>query len=504
MLNSETLKKFFKDKENWILIAVLVFAFILRLYYFILTRNQVTFWDEAEYLVKAKHWAFGTSDLGWNPLRELLISLFWAFLYKLGVNELVIRFTEVIFSMLAVFLTYLVGKELFDKRIGLIAAFLVAVFNHHLFYSSRFLVDIPASVFWLSTIYFFWKGYIKKESKYGVYYAGLFAGLGFLMHYSLAFLLAIVFIFLLLIEKLEFFKDKRIWITLGVFVLLLLPYVVWSEVNYGKLLPRFAAASVAAQTGEKSSVGWYVYYTYFPMYLQEPLFIIFLIGLLLFLFNLSIGFDLIIQKKEKSLYSYLFVILWAVITILIYSYMAAHAGGHSEPRYMIAIFAPLAYIISFALIKGYELAKKYSKYLAISLLLVVLIISAYSQLTFTDAMIKDKINSEVGVREAGIWIKQNSNRNDAVLSNNLQMELTYYSERKVVGFEGDDKNMTTKIKDMVFNAKYVVLTGYYPSSQWTYEYPSNHTELLRPVQVYFADKEQKQPVVVIYQVTRSL
>lgn len=50
-------KSFFSDKYNLMLLGVLLLALILGLMYF--TINKALWWDEAEYLSIAKHWAFG-------------------------------------------------------------------------------------------------------------------------------------------------------------------------------------------------------------------------------------------------------------------------------------------------------------------------------------------------------------------------------------------------------------------------------------------------------------
>jgi len=39
----------FKDKNNRILIGILIFAFAIRLYYFIMTKSQPLWWDELCY-----------------------------------------------------------------------------------------------------------------------------------------------------------------------------------------------------------------------------------------------------------------------------------------------------------------------------------------------------------------------------------------------------------------------------------------------------------------------
>ena len=76
----ETVMKFLgnKDIHTYLLIALLIFAFILRLMYFNI--DQAVWWDGADYLTGAKvigqdlplnHYEF-------NPRRPFFLSVFWA------------------------------------------------------------------------------------------------------------------------------------------------------------------------------------------------------------------------------------------------------------------------------------------------------------------------------------------------------------------------------------------------------------------------------------------
>ena len=68
-LNQDKLKEFIK--ENFGILLIVIFGFMIRIYYFILTKNQTEFWDGAEYLSYASHWAFGL-PVEFNPQRPPL------------------------------------------------------------------------------------------------------------------------------------------------------------------------------------------------------------------------------------------------------------------------------------------------------------------------------------------------------------------------------------------------------------------------------------------------
>ena len=69
--------KWVKDPYNLTLSLIIIFAIILRLYYYSLTKSQPLWWDEAEYLNMAKAWAFNL-DYHFIPVRPVMFSLILA------------------------------------------------------------------------------------------------------------------------------------------------------------------------------------------------------------------------------------------------------------------------------------------------------------------------------------------------------------------------------------------------------------------------------------------
>src|SRR2546423_3270696 len=81
-----------------IFLALIVCALALRIYYFFLTKDQPLWWDEAEYMLKAKALAFGTPETGWYKSRPVLLPFLAAGLFKLGIGESAIRLLWVALS----------------------------------------------------------------------------------------------------------------------------------------------------------------------------------------------------------------------------------------------------------------------------------------------------------------------------------------------------------------------------------------------------------------------
>ena len=158
------LLNFFSEYHNIILVLILIFAFIIRIYFFFQTINQPLWWDESQYVEQARRLGLNleTNDI-WYYRRTMFLPLFWSLFFKLGFGETTLRLTEVFFSVLIVLATYLISKEMFNKKTALIAAFGVSISRIILFETTRLLTSVPETALMLLAVYYFYKGYIKEN-----------------------------------------------------------------------------------------------------------------------------------------------------------------------------------------------------------------------------------------------------------------------------------------------------------------------------------------------------
>nr|MBI4156371.1 glycosyltransferase family 39 protein [Candidatus Woesearchaeota archaeon] len=116
---------FFEKNSSKLFWITILIAVVIRLYFFILTRNQALWWDEAEYMLISKIWAGLIPDVGWFGGRPLLLPFIGFLFYKLKLNgEFAVRTIEFLLSILGVLLIYFIGKMFYNKKIGIIAAFI--------------------------------------------------------------------------------------------------------------------------------------------------------------------------------------------------------------------------------------------------------------------------------------------------------------------------------------------------------------------------------------------
>ena len=68
----EKIRSILSNKESLIFIGIIVLALIIRIWYFIATKSQPLWWDEAEYMLKAKSLILHTTTTGFAPIREAI------------------------------------------------------------------------------------------------------------------------------------------------------------------------------------------------------------------------------------------------------------------------------------------------------------------------------------------------------------------------------------------------------------------------------------------------
>ena len=243
---TEKIITWFKNPYNLAFFLIILATIAIRLYFFILTKNQPVWWDESEYLNMAKSWAFGNEYKFYDPVRPILFSLVSAVFFKISNTEFLPRIFMLILSIFSVVGVYFLGKELYNKKIGLLSAFFSSFFYLNLFFTYRLQVDMPSLTFFLFSVFFFYK-YFKTKSKKSLYLASALIAIGTLFKQSTAFVLLGILIYLLITEKLKFLMKKEIWIAGLIFIIIQVPYIIWGYVKFGGFIFLNASAVTAPE-----------------------------------------------------------------------------------------------------------------------------------------------------------------------------------------------------------------------------------------------------------------
>lgn len=461
-------KIWLKNPYNLLFIAIILLALGLRLYYFSLTINQPLWWDESEYMLKAKSIAFGTPDTGWFPLRPILFPLISAVFFKIGLGEISLRVLMLLFSVIGLVLFYYLGKILFNEKVALISTFLFSFLYLDFFYTMRLLVDVPQIFFvLLGALLFVWSEYHKKSKK--LIWAILpVLFLGVLFRFTVGLFIVVLLIFLLFLKGFNLIKEKDWYISSGIGLLIFLPYLIYSKIVYGGFFSTFAGVAGSQRSALDTPFNVFItYLKYFPNYIGIILLIVFLFGLLFIFYSLSLRYDQLRKNQESQ--KYIFLLLWIIIPLVYFGFFV----NHFEDRYIYMLLPAVFLIIGVSLNFLFEKIKKYSKILAILLIGAILLFSGYQMFVQSNSIVKDKVTSYEDLRNVGLWIKQNSLPSEAIISAAVP-ELTYYSEHATYGHKDNLTAELSIIREK--NVKYYVVTSWERAPDWVYTYVSQQNQ----------------------------
>lgn len=182
------------------IVPILLLALVLRL----VLLNQSLWLDEAISVLSAKSLGFWHFTTGY-PMGDFhppgYFALLWVWGRIFGFSEVAVRMPSVILGVLTVGLTYLLGKDLFSKKMGLLAALLLALGPLHIYYSQEARM-YSLAVFAVTLSFYFLNKVLNNNYKFIVFYI-LSIILVFYSDYVAYFALLSQFLFVLV-----FFRSK--------------------------------------------------------------------------------------------------------------------------------------------------------------------------------------------------------------------------------------------------------------------------------------------------------
>lgn len=133
------------------IILILLLGFVLRL-----IRINQSFWlDEASQAIMSSQsissiWFGREGDF--HPPLSYIFSHFWLFVSH---NDIWLRMLPVLFGLGSVYVLYLIGEKLFNRKVALVSGLLLAISPYHIYYSQEFRMYSQSVFFALLSIYFF-------------------------------------------------------------------------------------------------------------------------------------------------------------------------------------------------------------------------------------------------------------------------------------------------------------------------------------------------------------
>lgn len=423
------------------IILLTILAFILRVVFY---DTSYFFWDEAVYLMQAQWFFTGNAPylnlIERPPLLPLIISPFYR-------SEVLILFFIAFINSLFVPLIYFFGKELNEKT-GFLSALFVTFMPYHILFSRWIMTDALAALLLTATLFFYWKGLKNRNNL--IILGGIFFGLSILMKFTN---LIIVF---LLFPMIVYFRKKniiRIVISFISVFIVLIPFFIFSYVQFGSILSIFQAAFHTITDKIPVSIGFTIWTI-----------IDFLGPVLLFLF--IIGLYRVLRTKNNALISYL--IYWVVLSVSFYIFLS-FKGAAKPPsiewemeRFLCPIIAPSVIIIG-------HYAQKFNKKFIFILVVLFLLTGIPNYIKAYTPAIKYEEGLRHVTKDAGLYIKENTNINSTIYCNFNCPSVAYYSQRetKIITING------FKIDDYSKNSYFLII------SQFEHDIKLNKTKSIK-------------------------
>ncbi len=177
------------------------------------------------------------SNLDWGFNKHPPMSAFFPeiFFQIFGSQDWAYYLLSQIFVIISFYYVFKFSKEIFNNNIlSLISLLIIETIYFYNFTTPEFNVNVCQLPFWSLTVFYSWKIYSGKEIKFlDCFLVGLFAAFGFLSKYLFIYLLVsidLLFIYLIFIKNERKFDFKYL-VTIEVFIVILVPHLIWLNNN---------------------------------------------------------------------------------------------------------------------------------------------------------------------------------------------------------------------------------------------------------------------------------
>ena len=251
-----------------------------------------------------EHLAWG-SNLDWGfDKHPPAVAFFLEVFYQIfGAQDWAYYLLSQIFVVIAFIVVFKFAEELFkNKTLSLISVLLLEGVYFYNFTTPEFNVNVCQLPFWALCVYYSWKLFDKRQITFkDCFWLGVFAAIGFLSKYLFIYLLIaidLLFFYVIFVKKYKKFDFKYL-ISLEVFIVLLVPHLIWLTNN------DYATITYGlARTGlENSSLQDHI--TYPLIFLGKQIGI--LIPFFIMSFFLIKKFKFKLSLKDKKLFFLIFI-----------------------------------------------------------------------------------------------------------------------------------------------------------------------------------------------------
>lgn len=221
-----------------VLIFILILSFLLRLSFVLTLKNKFYFDDEYEYFKMVQNFLSGKGLIVAENLKSFrppLYPLFLSILTILKLNLTGIRIFQSIISTMTVFIIYIIGKETFGEKEGIISAGISAFYPFFIFYNG-FLLTESLFIF-LTVLCVMYLIRVYEKNGMVSLKAGISMGLGGLTRPTLQIYLPFAIFHILFFKENLNLKLRKIIFLITGFCLTLSPWIIRNYKIFHKFIP---------------------------------------------------------------------------------------------------------------------------------------------------------------------------------------------------------------------------------------------------------------------------
>ena len=303
-----------------------------------------------------------------------------------------------IFVVIAFIVVFKFANELFkNKTLSLISVLLLEGIYFYNFTSPEFNVNVCQLPFWALCVYYSWKLFDKQQISFmNCFWLGVFAAIGFLSKYLFIYLLItidLLFFYVIFIKRYKKFDFKYL-VSLEVFIVLLIPHLVWLTNN-----DYITITYALARTGLENS-NLLDHITYPLIFLGKQIGI--LIPFYIMSFFLIKKFKFRITLKDKKL---LFLIFINLVPIGLMFLTSMLTGSKIRTMWMTPFYLFFGVLIVYIFQAQINL-KKLNSFISIFLILFILSPFAYAYVSISETDKRtDYQGKEIALKVQYVWNK---------------------------------------------------------------------------------------------------
>ena len=344
-----------------------------------------------------EHLAWG-SNLDWGFSKHPpAVAFFLEVFYQIfGTQDWAYYLLSQIFVVIAFIIVFKFAEELFkDRALSLISVLLLEGIYFYNFTTPEFNVNVCQLPFWALCVYYSWKLFDRQQATFkDCFWLGVFSAIGFLSKYLFIYILLaidLLFFYAIFIKKYKKFDFKYL-ISLEVFIVLLVPHLIWLINN-----DYITIAYGLARTGlENSSLSDHIIYPLIFLGKQTGI----LIPFFIMSFFLVQKFRFKSSLKEKKL---LFLIFINLVPIGLMFLTSMLTGSKIRTMWMTPFYLFFGVLIVYIFQSQINL-KKLNGFISAFLILFMFspFIYAYISISETDKR-TDYLGKEIAIKVQYVW-----------------------------------------------------------------------------------------------------